>query len=151
GDAGFKERCQARYRELVASGHTVLMASHDTDVVASFCERALLLEGGRVATDDLPRPVVQAYLDLLQAGHDTPLSPMAAPAPEHQPPTSSPKVSVIVPCYNLGQYVDEAVQSVLDQTFQDFEIIIVNDGSTDPETNRLLSDYDRPKTRVVTT
>src|SRR5262249_6198083 len=89
--------------------------------------------------------------ELLQARHEVLPPPMAASAREHQPPSPPPKVSVIIPCYNLGQYVDEAVQSVLDQTFQDFEIIIVNDGSTDPATNRLLSDYDRPQTRVITT
>lgn len=63
----------------------------------------------------------------------------------------NPKVSVIIPCYNLGQYVDEAVESVLGQTLQDFEIIIVNDGSTDENTNEILRNYDRPKTRVITT
>lgn len=56
---------------------------------------------------------------------------------------------MIVPCYNLGAYLDEAVESVLEQTFQDFEIVIVNDGSTDPDTNRLLVEYRRPKTRIV--
>ena len=63
----------------------------------------------------------------------------------------TPKISVIIPCYNLGQYLDEAVESVLSQTCQDFEIIIVNDGSTDPETQRLLADYRRPGTRVIQT
>jgi glycosyltransferase involved in cell wall biosynthesis len=62
-----------------------------------------------------------------------------------------PKVSVIIPCYNLGQYLDEAVDPILAQTSQDFEIIIVNDGSTDEFTNTLLASYDRPKTRVLAT
>ena len=62
-----------------------------------------------------------------------------------------PKVSVIITCYNLGQYLDEAVNSVLSQTYQDFEILIVNDGSTDDFTNGLLAAYQRAKTTVYHT
>jgi len=59
------------------------------------------------------------------------------------------KVSVIIPCYNLGRYLDEAVESVLAQTFEDFEILVVDDGSTEDETRRLLASYDKPRTRIV--
>ncbi|MCK4797279.1 MAG: glycosyltransferase family 2 protein [Spirochaetes bacterium] len=62
-----------------------------------------------------------------------------------------PLVSVIIPCYNIGEYLDEAVDSILQQSFQDFEIIIVNDGSTDEYTNKLLSDYKKPKTIIFST
>lgn len=62
-----------------------------------------------------------------------------------------PRVSVIIPCYNQGVYLDEAVDSVLSQTFQDIEIIIVNDGSTDELTNRICSNYSKEKTSVITT
>jgi GT2 family glycosyltransferase len=61
----------------------------------------------------------------------------------------APTVSVVVPCYNLGAYLDEAVDSVLAQTFRDFEIIIVDDGSTEPATQALLAGYRRPSTQVV--
>ena len=60
------------------------------------------------------------------------------------------KISVIIPCYNHGEYVGEAVESALSQTIQDIEIIIVNDGSTDESTNRLLAGYSEQKTTVLT-
>ena len=41
------------------------------------------------------------------------------------------KISIVVPCYNQAEFLDECLESVLGQTFQDWECIIVNDGSTD--------------------
>ena len=62
-----------------------------------------------------------------------------------------PKVSAVIPCYNHGQYIDEAVDSILKQTYQDVEIIVINDGSTDRLTIEKLQAYCKPKTRVIHT
>ena len=58
---------------------------------------------------------------------------------------------MVVPCFNLGRYLEEAVESVLEQSFQDFEIIIVDDGSTDPHTQELLGQWRRPRTQLIRT
>lgn len=42
-----------------------------------------------------------------------------------------PKLSVVVPVYNVEKYVEECIKSILNQTFSDFELIIIDDGSTD--------------------
>jgi len=42
-----------------------------------------------------------------------------------------PKVSVILPCYNGARLVGQAIESVLAQTYKNFELIIVDDGSKD--------------------
>ena len=42
-----------------------------------------------------------------------------------------PKVSIIMPCFNVAAYIRECMDSVLSQTLRDIEIIVVNDGSTD--------------------
>lgn len=47
--------------------------------------------------------------------------------------TASPLVSVIVPAYNVAEFIGEALDSVLAQTFTDYEIIVINDGSPDTE------------------
>lgn len=60
-----------------------------------------------------------------------------------------PGTSFVVTCHDLGRFLDETVDSLLAQTVQDFEIVVVNDGSTDPMTCRLLADYQRERTRVV--
>ena len=50
-----------------------------------------------------------------------------------------PKISVIIPAYNVEKYVEKTLKSLIDQTFKDFEAIIINDGSTD-NTERIIKE-----------
>ncbi|MFC6838477.1 glycosyltransferase family 2 protein [Halomarina ordinaria] len=66
------------------------------------------------------------------------------------PRTDGPLVSVVVPTYNRSGAVTGAVESALDQTYSNLEVVVVDDGSTD-DTRAVLDDYaaDRERVRVV--
>jgi len=69
GDAGFKEKCEERYRELRKAGHTIVLVSHDPRAVTEFCSRALLLDKGVIAMDGPASAVTDRYLSLLTHGN----------------------------------------------------------------------------------
>jgi glycosyltransferase involved in cell wall biosynthesis len=64
-------------------------------------------------------------------------------------PTERPLVSVVVPCFNYGAFVGEAVDAALRQTLQDVEVIVVEGGSTDGSTRAAVEALDHPRVRKV--
>lgn len=64
-----------------------------------------------------------------------------------QPQT--PLVSIIIPCYNQAHYLKECLDSVFAQSYQNFEVVIVNDGSTNPDTTAILNKLTYPKLTII--
>ncbi|MEJ2745715.1 MAG: glycosyltransferase family A protein [bacterium] len=62
---------------------------------------------------------------------------------------SVPKVSVVITCHNLGRYLQEALDSVHRQSLQDYEIIVVDDASSEGETVEILKRIDAPRVRLI--
>ena len=62
--------------------------------------------------------------------------------------SNRPLITVLMPVYNGADYVGSAVESILGQTLEDFEFIIVNDGSTD-RTTSILRDCSRQDDRIT--
>jgi glycosyltransferase involved in cell wall biosynthesis len=61
---------------------------------------------------------------------------------------SNPKISVVMPIYNVEDFVGQAVQSVLDQSFTDFELICVDDGGNDGSMD-IVRGFSDPRIRIV--
>ncbi len=61
---------------------------------------------------------------------------------------TSPGVSVVIPVYNSERHVGEAIESILAQTFTDFELILIDDGSTD-RSHEVMRSYRDPRIRLV--
>src|SRR5665213_1616547 len=66
---------------------------------------------------------------------------------DNNPVASTPRISVVMPVYNAVTYLRAAVQSVLDQTDRDFELVVVDDGSRD-ESPAILKEFAAADPRV---
>lgn len=98
-------------------------------------------------------PLVRRVLTLAHATHMTDMPddrstvppPTAVPAPRGQ---RAPRVTVIIPTFNRARYLGQAIESVLRQSVEDLELLIVDDGSTD-DTRALLDAVTDPRLRVL--
>lgn len=62
--------------------------------------------------------------------------------------SSLPKVTILMPVYNGETYLKQAIESILNQTFKDFEFLIINDGSTDKSVE-IIESYHNPRIRLI--
>lgn len=82
GDAAFARKCYARIEELRARGTTILLVTHNAGVVLELCDRAVLLEQGRILEEGVPRDVMRRYNALLFAEGGAGRAPTIAAASE---------------------------------------------------------------------
>jgi glycosyltransferase involved in cell wall biosynthesis len=124
--AGAVEEIEADYSSHRAGAFAVAKDCFDSDVVLSQLLSAVGLPGGRRRTSaGTNRPRVE--------------------------PEGRDRVSVVVPCFDLGRHLPETVESVRRQTRPAYEIIIVDDGSSDPWTLHVLETYRQQGVTVVRT
>jgi len=75
--------------------------------------------------------------------------PVEEPVPAENPvPTEAPLVSVVMPVYNTARFLPEAIQSILDQTHEHLELLIIDDGSADGSWD-IIQRYARADSRIV--
>lgn len=60
-----------------------------------------------------------------------------------------PQISVIVPVYNVEEYLSRCIESILVQTYIDFELILINDGSSD-NCAQIIEEYAQKDSRIIT-
>jgi GT2 family glycosyltransferase len=106
---------------------------------------ALLMRDGPAATPRTPVGFTTG-VEALLAAIDARTPAISTPAAFGE---STPAVSVVVPHFNLGAFLPDTLASIHAQTFKNFELIIVDDGSTDPTSLLLLEGLERQGVRIL--
>lgn len=126
---------------LFRSGDAASLAGALKRVLADQSLRTRLSDAAPRRIQELCRPadVVAAFERVI-----TDVKSRPAPPPARIPsPQDAPLVSVIIPFFNLAQFLPRTLESLRAQTFQGFETILIDDGSTDEAAAPLLSDVER--------
>ncbi|HZH74454.1 MAG TPA: glycosyltransferase [Archangium sp.] len=146
--------------ELIEDGKSgLLFPSGDVARLAETLERALtdeplrqaLSQGAsrRISTCCSPERFVRELERTVERVSQTRPRPEPRPS-SRKAPRQAPDVSIIVPYYNMGRYLPETLHSLRQQTFEDYEIVLVDDGSTDPASRQLVDELEgTPKLRIV--
>lgn len=145
--------------ELIEDGRSgLLFRSDDASQLARALERALSTPELREAVRQTAPARVASYCDpasivrqfegaVTDAKSHRHVGPRGA-APRTKDP-ATPYVSILVPYYNMGRYLPDTLRSIRAQTFTDYEIILVDDGSTDAESRALLETLHAPDLHIL--
>ena len=150
----------------VAEENALLVSAHEPQALARSLHRLLKTPDlannlsasaqARVKRDFSPQAyvhsLIEIYRELLEQKQGSAASASVNPKPALTPgatkPGSNVRVSIIVPLFNKAPHVKRALDSILAQTYGDFEVIVVDDGSTD-EGPRIVEDYGDARIRLV--
>lgn len=100
---------------------------------------------------DVIGAATEAVFERFLSSGRLPCRPLTGDASDAAKPAAirDTRVAFIVPCYNHGKYLHETIESIQSQTHRNIEIVIVDDGSTDPGTVRVLDALSAPNLRVI--
>lgn len=107
GDALFQAKCFRKFEDLKARGTTIVFVTHSIEQVLQHCTRAILIDGGKLVLDGIPRDVANVYMDLLFGATRAPESTAThgAPTPAHQWFEGGVEDRLhLRPGYNRGEY-----------------------------------------------
>jgi ABC-type polysaccharide/polyol phosphate transport system ATPase subunit len=94
GDARFQAKCFRRIQELREKDATILLVSHDDNTIAACCDRAMILENGRVFAEGLPKEIAAQYHKLLYAPRSKAIEVLVYPKGGQEAPTVEPRICV---------------------------------------------------------
>jgi lipopolysaccharide transport system ATP-binding protein len=111
GDEAFQRKCYSRIAAFIEQGNTLVFVSHSPQTVIELCDRALLLENGRLVLDDAAKNVIREYhRRIYSPGSDAPAEPEVPEAPADAAPEG-------LPADGEGDALDERDQSFWDPDF----------------------------------
>ncbi|WIG98106.1 glycosyltransferase [Myxococcus sp. SDU36] len=142
--------------EVIEDGRSgLLFRTGDSAHLAEVLEKALTTPSLQHAVREAAPARIAAYcqpasivrqVEAAIAAHP-PIRPALGPVPIAR--AATPRVSILVPYYNMGRYLPETLRAIREQTFADYEIILVDDGSTDPHSRALLEILKAPNLRII--
>ncbi len=149
GDAGFRDKCLRRYADLKAQGHTVVSVSHDPEFINEHCDRALLIEGGRLLVAGDPFMVSNTYSRLPSTSDGTHDGRGAAKGVVVAPGRPA-AVAVVVPFRDSASHLTALLDALVEQSARvSWELVAVDNGSSDGSVQLLRTYSDRLRLRVV--